>query len=97
MIILQEDVEKLGHRGDVVHREARLRPAISCCPTKSASKLTVGKPEGAGAHSRLAGQEDRPRNSGPPKKTAELLHGVAIKFHRKTGETTRLFGSVHTG
>jgi len=31
------------------------------------------------------------------KKQAELLTGVSLKFHRKTGENDQMFGSVTTG
>ena len=31
------------------------------------------------------------------KKHAESLNGVALKFHRKTGENEQMFGSVTTG
>ena len=31
------------------------------------------------------------------KKQAELLSGVSLKFHRKTGENEQMFGSVTTG
>ena len=37
-VILQEDIEKLGHRGDVVDREARLRPQFPAAAASWPSK-----------------------------------------------------------
>jgi len=83
-IILQEDVEKLGHRGDVVTVKPgyarnfllprklgieRIRTALA---KKTATELEAAQ------------------------KQAQLLNGVALKFARKTGENDQMFGSVTT-
>ena len=94
-IILQEDVEKLGHRGDVV----TVKPGYArnfLLPHKLAVEATAGNLKAI----------ERIRNSLAKKtateldaaqKQAELLNGVSLKFTRKTGENDQMFGSVTSG
>ena len=94
-IILQEDVEKLGHRGDVV----TVKPGYArnfLLPNKIGIEATVGNMK---ALERIRGSlaKKTATELEAAKKHAELLHGVAIKFHRKTGENDQMFGSVTTG
>ncbi|HXL22414.1 MAG TPA: 50S ribosomal protein L9 [Candidatus Dormibacteraeota bacterium] len=91
-IILQEDIDKLGNRGDVV----TVKPGYArnfLLPRKLAIEATSGNMKAL----------ERIRNSLSKKtatemdaaqKQAELLNGVSIKFTRKTGENDHLFGSV---
>jgi large subunit ribosomal protein L9 len=91
-IILQEDIDKLGHRGDVV----TVKPGYArnfLLPRKLAIEATSGNLKAI----------ERIRNSLAKKtateleaaqKQAELLNGVSVKFTRKTGENDQMFGSV---
>jgi large subunit ribosomal protein L9 len=91
-IILQEDVEKLGHRGDVV----TVKPGYArnfLLPKKLGVEATAGNLKAI----------ERIRNSLAKKtateleaaqKQAALLNGVELKFTRKTGENDQMFGSV---
>jgi large subunit ribosomal protein L9 len=91
-IILQEDIEKLGHRGDVV----TVKPGYArnfLLPRKLAIEATTGNMKAL----------ERIRNSLAKKtatemdaaqKQAALIEGVSLRFSRKTGENDQLFGSV---
>jgi large subunit ribosomal protein L9 len=91
-IILQEDIEKLGSRGDVVtvaegYARNYLLPrklALEASPgnLKRLEKIrtTLAK--------RTASERDQAQ------KQAELLNGVTLNFSRKAGENDQLFGSV---
>jgi len=94
-IILQEDVEKLGHRGDVV----TVKPGYArnfLLPNKIGIEATAGNMK---ALERIRGAlaKKTATELDAAKKQAELLHGVSLKFHRKTGENDQMFGSVTTG
>src|SRR5438552_16701164 len=91
-IILQEDIEKLGSRGDVVtvapgYARNYLLPrklALEALPDnlKRLEKIraALGK--------RTATERDQAQ------KQAELLNAVTVTVARKAGETDQLFGSV---
>src|SRR2546421_4154667 len=93
-IILQEDIEKLGHRGDVV----TVKPGYArnfLLPHKLAIEATTGNMKAL----------ERIRNSLAKKTATELeaaqnqaalLNGVELRFTRKTGENDQMFGSVTT-
>jgi large subunit ribosomal protein L9 len=94
-IILQEDVEKLGHRGDVV----TVKPGYArnfLLPNKVAIEATPGNMK---ALERIRGSlaKKTATEFEAAKKHAEALNGVALKFTRKTGENDQLFGSVTNG
>jgi large subunit ribosomal protein L9 len=94
-IILQEDVEKLGHRGDVVS----VKPGYArnfLLPKKLAVEATPGNMK---ALERIRGALSKKTATelDAAKKQAELLSQVSLKFTRKTGENDRMFGSVTTG
>ena len=94
-IILQEDVEKLGHRGDVV----AVKPGYArnfLLPNKLAVEATPGNMK-ALERIRAALAKRTATELEAAKKQAELLTGVTIKFTRKTGENAQMFGSVTTG
>jgi large subunit ribosomal protein L9 len=94
-IILQEDIEKLGHRGDVV----TVKPGYArnfLLPQKLAVEATAGNMK---ALERIRGSlaKKTATELEAAKKQAELLHGVSLKFARKTGENDQMFGSVTSG
>ncbi len=93
-IILQEDVEKLGNRGDVV----TVKPGYArnfLLPHKLAIEATAGNMK---ALERIRGSlaKKTATELDAAKKQAELLTGVSLKFTRKTGENEQMFGSVTT-
>ena len=93
-IILQEDVEKLGNRGDVV----TVKPGYArnfLLPHKLAIEATAGNMK---ALERIRGSlaKKTATELDAAKKQAELLTGVSVKFTRKTGENDQMFGSVTT-
>jgi large subunit ribosomal protein L9 len=91
-VILQEDIEKLGHRGDIVV----VKPGYArnfLLPRKLAIEATQGNMKAL----------ERIRNSLAKKtateleaaqKQAALINGVELRFTRKTGENDQMFGSV---
>lgn len=94
-IILQEDVEKLGRRGDVV----TVKPGYArnfLLPNKLAVEATSGNLK---AIERIRGSlaKKTATELDAAQKQAELLNGVSLKFTRKTGENDQMFGSVTTG
>jgi large subunit ribosomal protein L9 len=94
-IILQEDVEKLGHRGDVV----TVKPGYArnfLLPNKLAVEATQGNMK-ALERIRAALAKKTANEMEAAKKQAELLQAVSLKFTRKTGENDQMFGSVTTG
>ena len=91
-IILQEDIDKLGHRGDVV----TVKPGYArnyLLPRKLAVEATEGNLK---AIERIRGSlaKKTATELEAAHKQAELLHVVALKFARKTGENDQMFGSV---
>jgi len=94
-IILQEDVEKLGNRGDVV----TVKPGYArnfLLPNKLAVEATPGNMK---ALERIRGAlaKKTATELESAKKQAELLNLASLKFSRKTGENDQMFGSVTTG
>lgn len=94
-IILQEDVEKLGNRGDVV----TVKPGYArnfLLPKRLAVEATPGNMK---ALERIRGAlaKKTATELEAAKKQAELLNLVSLKFTRKTGENDQMFGSVTTG
>jgi len=94
-IILQEDVEKLGTRGEVVEVAAgyarnfllphKLALEASPANIKRLEKIRVTLSK------RTATEKDAAEQQ------AALLNNVIVKFARKAGETDQLFGSVTSG
>jgi large subunit ribosomal protein L9 len=91
-IILQEDVEKLGTRGEVVNvapgyarnfllpRKLGLEATEANLKRLEKIRITLSK--------RTATEKDM------AEKQAALLGNVTVSFKRKAGETDQLFGSV---
>ena len=93
-IILQEDVDKLGHRGDVV----TVKPGYArnfLLPHKLAVEATAGNLK-AIERIRTSLAKKTATELEAAQKQAVLLNGVALKFTRKTGENDQMFGSVTT-
>src|ERR1700758_5060785 len=93
-IILQEDVDKLGHRGDIV----TVKPGYArnfLLPHKLGIEATPGNMK---ALERIRGSlaKKTATELEAAQKQAELLRGVSLKFTRKTGENDQMFGSVTT-
>jgi large subunit ribosomal protein L9 len=91
-IILQEDVDKLGHRGDVV----TVKPGYArnfLLPRKLAVEATSGNLK-AIEKIRTSLAKKTATELDAAQKQAGLLNGVSLKFTRKTGENDQMFGSV---
>jgi large subunit ribosomal protein L9 len=93
-IILQEDIEKLGHRGDVV----TVKPGYArnfLLPRKLAIEASAGNME-ALERIRTSLAKKTATELEAAQKQAGLLNGVSLSFTRKTGENDQMFGSVTT-
>ena len=93
-IILQEDVEKLGNRGEVVEvAEGYARNFL--LPRKLAMPATPGNMKRL-ERMRVVFAKREATEKGDAEKQAEVLNGVALTVARKAGENDQLFGSVTT-
>ena len=93
-IILQEDIEKLGARGDVVtvapgYARNYLLPRKLALEALPGNLKRLEKIRGA-LNKRTATELDQAQ------KQADLLNAVTVTLARKAGETEQLFGSVTT-
>jgi large subunit ribosomal protein L9 len=91
-IILQEDIEKLGNRGDIV----TVKPGYArnfLLPRKLAIEATAGNMK-ALERIRTSLAKRTATELDAAQKQAGLLTGAALRFTRKTGENDQLFGSV---
>ena len=94
-IILQEDIEKLGHRGDIV----TVKPGYArnfLLPRKMSIEATTGNMK-AVERIRASLAKKTATELDAAQKQAGALSGVAVRFTRKTGENDQLFGSVTSG
>ena len=94
-IILQEDIEKLGTRGEVVSvAEGYARNYL--LPRKLALEANPGNLKRLEKiRTTLAKRTATEREQA--QQQAELLKDVALNFSRKAGESDQLFGSVTAG
>lgn len=91
-IILQEDVDKLGNRGDVVEVAAGYARNY-LLPRKLAMEASAGNLKRLDRiRATFAKRESTER--GDAEKLAETLNGVSVSLTRKAGESDQLFGSV---
>ena len=91
-IILQEDVEKLGTRGQVVNvAEGYARNFL--LPRKLALEASAGNMKRL-EKMRATFAKKEATEKGDAEKLAELLAGVSLELTRKAGESDQLFGSV---
>jgi large subunit ribosomal protein L9 len=91
-IILEEDVEKLGRRGQVVevadgYARNYLLPRRLAVPATASNLKQLEQLRGS-----LARREATEKETA--KKLAELLGQVSVTLQRKAGENDQLFGSV---
>jgi len=91
-VILREDIEKLGHRGDVVkvapgYARNFLLPKRLAVAASDANKKIV-------AQEREAWLRREAKVKSEAQELAGLLSGVAITITQKAGEEGHLFGSV---
>ena len=94
-IILQEDVEKVGTRGQLVEvAEGYARNFL--LPKKLALEATPGNLKRL-EKMRTAFAKKTAVEKGSAQKLAELLAGVSLTLARKAGENDQLFGSVTSG
>lgn len=94
-IILQEDIEKLGHRGDVV----TVTPGYArnfLLPQKLAIEATLGNMK-ALERIRTSMAKKTATELEAAQKQSALLNGVSLTYKRKTGENEQMFGSVTSG
>lgn len=94
-IILQEDVDKLGNRGQVVEvKKGYARNFL--LPRKLGIEATAGNMKRL-EKMRTAFAKKEAVERGDAEKLAELLNGVSLELARKAGENEQLFGSVTSG
>ena len=94
-IILQEDVEKLGSRGDVVAvKEGYARNYL--LPRKLALEASPGNLKRLEKIRTTLAKRTATEREGAQKQ-AELLKDVMLSFSRKAGDNDQLFGSVTAG
>ena len=91
-VILREDVEKLGTRGQVVKvaagyaRNFLLPKRLAVAATESNKKIVEQE--------RQAGLRREAKESADAAELAKLLNGVTLNISQKAGENDQLFGSV---
>jgi large subunit ribosomal protein L9 len=91
-IILQEDVEKLGTRGQVVEVAAGYARNY-LLPRKLALEANAGNLKRL-EKMRVVFAKKEAVEKADAQKLAELLAGVSLEFTRRAGESDQLFGSV---
>jgi large subunit ribosomal protein L9 len=94
-VILQEDIEKLGARGEVVNvAEGYARNYL--LPRKLALEASTGNLKRLEKIRTALAKRTATERTGAEKQ-AELLKDVTLTFSRKAGENDQLFGSVTAG
>src|SRR6201996_9244753 len=91
-VILKEDVNKLGHRGDVVKVAAGygrnyLLPSQLAMEATPANKAVIEQMKASAIRKSAA-------EKGGAEDLATKLNELVLTFERKTGENDHLFGSV---
>jgi large subunit ribosomal protein L9 len=93
-VILREDIEKLGLRGQVVKvapgyaRNFLLPKKLAVAATESNKKIVEQE--------RQAHLRKEAKLAGEAQDLAKLIGGVTVTIHQKAGEADQLFGSVGT-
>ena len=91
-VILREDIEKLGNRGEVVKvapgyaRNFLIPKRLAVAATDSNKKIVEQERQ---AHLRKEAKQQ-----GEAQDLAKLLNGVTVTITQKAGENDQLFGSV---
>jgi len=91
-VILKEDINKLGHRGDVV-KVAEGYGRNYLIPKKLAIEATPGN-KAVIEQMRAAAVRKSAKEKGSAEELGKQLDGVTVEFTRKSGEHDQLFGSV---
>lgn len=91
-VILKEDVNKLGHRGDVVNVAAGygrnyLLPGKLAMEATAANKAVIEQMKSSSLRKSAA-------EKGGAEELGAQLNELVLTFERKTGENDHLFGSV---
>ena len=91
-VILKEDINKLGHRGDVV-KVAEGYGRNYLIPKKLAIEATPGN-KAVIEQMKAAAVRKSAKEKGSAEELGKQLDGVSVEFTRKSGEHDQLFGSV---
>jgi large subunit ribosomal protein L9 len=91
-VILKEDINKLGHRGDVV-KVAEGYGRNYLIPKKLAIEATPGN-KAVIEQMKAAAVRKTAKEKGSAEALGQQLNGVVVEFTRKSGEHDQLFGSV---
>ncbi len=91
-VILREDVDKVGHRGDLVKVKTGFARNF-LLPRKLAVAATDGNRKMV-EQQKTAAIRKEAVEKGDAQKLAQMLTGVAVTVARKAGEGDHLFGSV---
>ncbi len=91
-VILKEDINKLGHRGDVV-KVAEGYGRNYLIPKKLAIEATAGN-KAVIEQMKAAAVRKSAKEKGSAEQLGNQLDGVVVEFTRKSGEHDQLFGSV---
>ena len=91
-VILKEDINKLGHRGDVV-KVAEGYGRNYLIPKKLAIEATPGN-KAVIEQMKAAAVRKSAKEKGSADELGKQLDGVTVEFTRKSGEHDQLFGSV---
>jgi large subunit ribosomal protein L9 len=91
-VILLQDVEKVGLKGDVVN-VARGYARNFLLPRRLAEPATPGRLAELQRHQELRARHEA-QTVEQAQETAQALEGVELRFERKAGPTGSLFGSV---
>ncbi len=94
-VILKEDVQKLGHRGDIV-KVAEGYGRNYLLPRKLAIEATPAN-RAVIEQMRAAALRRSAREKGEAEELAKQFEGASLTFTRKAGEKDHLFGSVTAG
>ena len=92
-VILREDVERLGTRGDLVKVAAGYARNF-LLPKRLAVCRDGFEPENCGAGTAVAHLRKEAKLKGEAEELAKLVGAVSITIARKAGEGDHLFGSV---
>jgi large subunit ribosomal protein L9 len=94
-VILKEDVNKLGHRGDVVKVAAGYGRNY-LLPTKLAMEATPAN-KAVIEQMKVSSIRKSAAEKGGAEELAAKLNELVLTFERKSGENEHLFGSVTSG
>jgi large subunit ribosomal protein L9 len=94
-VILKEDIAKLGSRGDVV-KVAEGYGRNFLLPRKLAIQANAGN-KAVIEQMKAASVRRSAKEKTQAEELAKQFDGVAVSFHRRSGEHDQLFGSVTSG